>query len=686
MIDIRSAFLHSRLGRIRLRFAAVGAVIALALCTPQLAGAQTDPNQGPGGPILVISNPSNPFSRYYAEILRAEGLNEFDVANLSSVTDPMLDQHGVVILGETPLTAAQAQMLSAWVQDDGGNLIAMRPDDDLAGLLGLTDTNTTLNDAYLQVNTGSPPGAGIVNQTIQYHGTADRYTPSGAQTIATLFANATTATSNPAVTLRSVGSNGGQAAAFTYDLARSVVYTRQGNPAWSGQERDSGAGGGQLIRSDDLFFGAAAFDPQPDWVNLSKVAIPQADEQQRLLANLVGHMNLDRNPLPRFWYFPRSEKAVVVMTGDDHGSGGTAGRFDQYKDLSPAGCSVANWECVRSSSYIFPNGAMTNAQAAGYQNDGFELGRHVDTGCVDFTPSSLDQDYDDQLADFAATYPSLPDQDTSRTHCIAWSDWATQPKVELDHGIRLDTNYYYWPEGWIQNRPGMFTGSGMPQRFADLDGSMIDVYQATTQMTDESGQSYPFTIDTLLNNALGSQGYYGAFTANMHTDSASHAGSDAIVSSALARGVPIVSGRQMLEWLDGRNDSSFQSLSWNGTALAFTIDPGNGANGLQAMVPTSSCAGPLTGVTRNGGAIGTAPQTIKGVGYAFFGATAGSYQATYADAGGQCSSPAVPPAAGGAPAAGGVLGAVAPSQKKKKNCKKIKNKKKRKKCKKKQRG
>ena len=24
----------------------------------------------------------------------------------------------------------------------------------------------------------------------------------------------------------------------------------------------------------------------------------------------------------------------------------------------------------------------------------------------------------------------------------------------------------------------MFTGSGMPMRFADLDGSMIDVYQA----------------------------------------------------------------------------------------------------------------------------------------------------------------------------------------------------------------
>ena len=75
-------------------------------------------------------------------------------------------------------------------------------------------------------------------ETIQFHGTADRYTTSGATTVATLFEDATTATANPAVTLRSVGANGGQAAAFTYDLPRSIVYTRQGNPAWSGQERD----------------------------------------------------------------------------------------------------------------------------------------------------------------------------------------------------------------------------------------------------------------------------------------------------------------------------------------------------------------------------------------------------------------------------------------------------------------
>ena len=86
------------------------------------------------------------------------------------------------------------------------------------------------------------------------------------------------------------------------------------------------------------------------------------------------------------------------------------------------------------------------------------------------------------------------------------------------YGVRLDTNYYYWPPGWVNNVPGHFTGSAMPMRFADLDGTLIDTFQVVTQMTDESGQSYPFTIDTLLDRALGASEQYGVFTANAHSD------------------------------------------------------------------------------------------------------------------------------------------------------------------------
>ena len=584
------------------------------------------PDEGPGGPILVISSSSNPFGRYYGEILRAEGLNEFTATEISLVTPAILAGYDVAILGEMPLTPSQVAMLTDWV-GNGGNLIAMRPDKQLAALLGLNDQSSMLANAYLQINTASAPGAGIVSDTIQFHGAADRYVTSGASTIATLFSDATTATANPAVTIASVGTLGGQAAAFTFDLARSVVYTRQGNPAWSGQERDGIA----PIRSDDLFYGAASGDVQPDWVDLNKVAIPQADEQQRLFANLVLHMNRARKPLPRFWYLPRGAKAALVMTGDDHGNGGTVGRFNQYIGLSAPGCSVADWQCIRSTSYIY-NGTpgMDDAASAGFSNDGFEVALHVSTNCANWTPASLAAFYSQQIAQFHAERPSVPPLRTNRTHCIVWSDYVTQPKVELANGIRFDTNYYFFPPNWVQDRPGLFTGSAMPMRFANVDGSTIDVYQAATQMTDESGQTYPFTSDTLFDRALGPLGYYGVFTANMHTDQPTEQPSDATVNSAIARGIPVVSARQMLDWLDGRNGSSFGSVSFSSGALTFTIAPATGSNGLTAMVPAQARGGALISITRDGAAVSYTTHVIKGVSYAFFDAAAGSYAATYA--------------------------------------------------------
>jgi len=109
-------------------------------------------------------------------------------------------------------------------------------------------------------------------------------------------------------------------------------------------------------------------------------------------------------------------------------------------------------------------------------------------------------------------------------------------------------------------------------RFADVDRTTIDVYQAVTQMTDESFQTYPFHIDSLLDRAVGPEGCYGVFTANMHTDSPTSPGSDAIVASAKAHGVPVVSARQMLTWLDGRNDSPDTSITANpGAATAGSI-------------------------------------------------------------------------------------------------------------------
>jgi hypothetical protein len=196
--------------------------------------------------------------------------------------------------------------------------------------------------------------------------------------------------------------------------------------------------------------------------------------------------------------------------------------------------------------------------------------------------------------------------------------------------VRYDANYYYWPDVWVQNRPGMFTGSGMPMRFADLDGSMIDVYQAATYITDESGMDIPAAIKALLDGALGPNGYYGAFTVNMHTDASDNPGAGAIVAEATSRGVPVVSARQMLDWIDGRNNSSFTNTSFQDGQLHFTVVQAAGARGLEAMIPASATTGRLQHVTHNGSDVATTTQTIKGIEYAMLPVQSGDYVATYA--------------------------------------------------------
>ena len=154
------------------------------------------------------------------------------------------------------------------------------------------------------------------------------------------------------------------------------------------------------------------------------------------------------------------------------------------------------------------------------------------------------------------------------------SSTATGPACRASssaNGIRLDTNYYYWPGSWVQDRPGFFTGSGFPKRFAETDGSLIDVYQAATQITDESGQdvrqrgqgscSTTRSVLRVLRRRHGQHAHRRAGQPRRRCDHRRRTG---------AWGA-LVSARQMLTWLDGRNTSSFQGLAFSGGRLTFSV-------------------------------------------------------------------------------------------------------------------
>src|SRR5262249_5012498 len=159
------------------------------------------------------------------------------------------------------------------------------------------------------------------------------------------------------------------------------------------------------------------------------------------------------------------------------------------------------------------------------------------------------------LAAWHAKFTSLPNQVSHRYHCYVWSDWDSQPRVDLDNGIRYDLNYVAFPGSWLGTRAPLMTGSGMNMRLTDADGDMLDVYQGVTNFDSQTVSST--NIDSLLDNAIGNAGYYGIF--GTHYDMSNNFDAT-LYASAKARNVPVISAKQALTWLDGRNSSAFSNF------------------------------------------------------------------------------------------------------------------------------
>jgi hypothetical protein len=229
-------------------------------------------------PILVLATNVN-FGTYTAEILKAEGFNEFTIDSLTDtkVTPFYLKRFDVVILSETNVIQPYITLLSDYVKS-GGNLIAFRPDKQLSEIFGIIDAKTTVKEGYIKVDISNDIGKGLIRETIQFHGVSDAYMLDGAEEIASLYKTALDSTEFPSVVVNNYGN--GHAAAFTYNLSKSIVYTRQGNPEWAGEERDKVDG----PTATDLFYPRAG---EVQWNNPDKIALPQADEQMRLLSHII---------------------------------------------------------------------------------------------------------------------------------------------------------------------------------------------------------------------------------------------------------------------------------------------------------------------------------------------------------------------------------------------------------------
>lgn len=524
-------------------------------------------------PILLVVNGSysaNPFGRYLGEILRAEGLNAFDVVELSALTAADLSTHSVTILAETTLTSGQATLFTNHV-NGGGTLIAMRPDAQIKNLFDLGSSAGTLADGYLKFESNTAT-SGLTTNFMQIHGTANRYNLGSATMLARLYSNKSTSTVYPAVAL----SADGRAAAFTYDLARNVVYMRQGNPALADTDGD----GDTILRTVDLFMSGWQGGSTP-WVDRDLIPVPQADEQQRLFARLVQQLQANASPLPQLWYFPGTAKTMLILTGDAHANP------QSYYDLEIDSINSRNGKITL---YITQGGYIATgpgaAQAAVWRSQGHNFGLHP------YGPpenADLDEGYDDEDVWFASHF-SFPKSRTVRNHRVAWEGWTGAAEVAVSHGIAMDTSFYHWG-GWLQKPDnswphGHITGSGQPMRFVKSDGTILPIYQQNTQLVDEHiltgvgfgfenlGATAAITVSKDVIDAS-QNGDYAALTTMFHVDYYNFGHpqewAEGTMDYANSLGIPIWNADQWLSFTETRHDANFTNLQWNSGTNTLTF-------------------------------------------------------------------------------------------------------------------
>ena len=578
-------------------------LLALSIAKTSLKGQAATP------PVLLVVNSSapNPFGPYLAEILRAEGIKSFTTVELSALNSGLIASTPLILLAETTLNAGQASLFRDYA-NAGGRLIAMRPDPQIADLFGLIPQASSTLNGYISINQAHTTGAGLAAMTLPFRGTATNYLQTGgASTLATLFSDRSTPTVFPAV----VRFN--RTAAWSFDLARSVAYARQGDPA----NINVDTGLVPPLQSFDLFY--TGFDAQ-------RISVPFADIQMRLLARQIADLLADQAPLPQLWYYPSARRAMMLVAADAHSG------FNNAFTRMLAAAESFGARVTFFISRFMPE--PTPAQAADWRARGHEIGLHP-YGFNDNV--SLQQGFQNALDWFTQAGLGTPGR-TIRSHQIEWLGWVDAAQIAANFGMGLDLNHYSFgpavmqPNG--QQGHGYITGSGRPMRFVTPAGGLIPVYGQPTVLIDH--QLFGITIwsDTLTTaealtvsrNVIDAavSDYHTVIPTQFHTDYYTwgevQPWVDGTMAYAQANNLPMWTGERWLRYNEARDATNISGVTWNGTSrqLQFSAAVPSGAEAQTVTVPTQYGDSQLIDVSVNSTPVSVTTQTINGRSFSMF--------------------------------------------------------------------
>ena len=567
--------------------------------------------------LLTAADEQHPFDEYLAEVLLTEGYACFEHRSLSPErrglspegwrqpgrrgltprtdgngvsplqigcadlpgTDPALTIIGAGAAAQIPPDEAEACLRS------GGRLIVIQPPTSWAPLLGLAEVGEMYRiapDAYLQVNTDHPWLQDWPEADLQCPGESRVFRAEGAEPLAFIAGQLGAPSIFPALAHHTVGA--GEAVTFTYDLPETIVLFQQGRPENSSTGRNPDANRDGKFCADDAMEGMRDYRLR---------FIPQADLHRDLLVRVIRGLTADSVPLPRLWHFPHAAPAVLFIDGD--------GDSMNWDDLE-ATVAMADEAGYPYTLYMMRAEieAFDREVVLALRERGFEFGVHPWCG-----PRPTVAEWDAEIAEivalFAAKFGFAPT--SLRSHSCIFPGWDEHPRIIAQHGLRLDTNHV---PGY-RYRDGYPNGSGLPLRFVDRAGQIIDCWEQSTIQTEDGALTPkvllpPLTREEAQALAEGmlqraATTYHSVFHPYFHPISLGPRGAQVadwycgVMKKARELGLPGVNASEWLALNDARVQVRMEDILWDAElpALWFTIVSPQRMDAATILLP--HCAG-----------------------------------------------------------------------------------------------
>jgi hypothetical protein len=568
-------------------------------------------------PILVLADDSG-FGSYTGEILKAEGFNEFRLDSLegNKLTSNGLNKFDIVILAKFPVDLHLKNKLKKFVRE-GGNLIAIKPDTSLQDLFGMSAETGTFSNGFVVIDTMTVPGHGLTGRPIQFHGTAKNYSLKGGRAIASFSAGKGKDESTPAVVEYNYGK--GHTMAFVYNLPENIVLTRQGNPAFSGVEKDGIPG----IRAMDMF--------TDGWVESSGNVVNQADEQMQLLSHCIESMC--KRPLPRLWYFPDNLNCFITITND--------GEYRNENDFEPQFRDLDSLE-AKMSLYILETDKVSPRWVKKWTEKGFEISGHPDD-----IKNANDPHWEDMNQALSIRKKEIADMyglnmRTVANHWFVWCgkdyegspEFAAQAGIEANKGILMDVNYAHYDNnsnqghflGPLGELQGNFTGSGLPMKFADSKGKVLNIYQHLNNVYDQQynenkdASAFFDCFKGLLDRSLDNE-TYSFISIKVHNDEYYFSKEPLIkmLDYAKSHHVPAATAVDLLDFLKTKEEAFFTDIKMTHNHTTFKINSSiNNNYDLTILLPAEFKGKNLNNVTISEKPVHFTKRSIKGYEYILF--------------------------------------------------------------------